>query len=556
MTTKNCPSCRTTASLEARFCRQCGAPLRSDGTTEESVSTLASTVQLTDTGARPTDNFSTANNASEFEQEPRRTLDTARVSPAELNDLLQRPSANQSLDHNATLKMDLPSASLPTSSLTPPATGSINLGETMQSYNMSETIGSPSSNPAPFHPSPSSSAATGMTTARPVFIATDTDADIVTVVSPSRPTTAPVASGGAAKTSKRSVWLLGLAAVVPLLLIAAVAVWLVARSRNENTPPANEVTIATPTPTVDAEALASERLNEAESLLSSGDSDGAIARLREAIQLNPSNAEAHRRLGDVLLTTGARPEALEAYRAATRIDPSNAAVWRALASVQLTEEAYSDAADSFARAFALDTTNGVTVEERARLQYADALRLAGRTDEARPVYQELTQSSTPETARAARQHLAELTSATPQPSRTPTASPTPLDERASPEDNRTLTQTPTPTYSTPTPVPTSTLRPAITANDHYERGAQLWSSGNRSAALTEFRAAQSVPDSHYYLGLSYVEGRNLQTLNQAALIAALGHFQTAQRGSRFRAQAARYHQQLTAEFDRRRGTGR
>ncbi|MFN2456505.1 MAG: peptide-binding protein, partial [Pyrinomonadaceae bacterium] len=58
MTTKQCPSCLATATLDARFCRQCGAPMRNDAPTELPVSPLASTIPLADaTPSRPTDTF-------------------------------------------------------------------------------------------------------------------------------------------------------------------------------------------------------------------------------------------------------------------------------------------------------------------------------------------------------------------------------------------------------------------------------------------------------------------------------------------------------------------
>ena len=74
------------------------------------------------------------------------------------------------------------------------------------------------------------------------------------------------------------------------------------------------------------------------------------------------------------------------------------------------------------------------------------------------------------------------------------------------------------------------------------------------AALGEFRAAAAGgnPDAHYYLGLSYVEGKSLHTLKRAEVVAALQHFQAAQRGGEHAAEARRYAQELEKEFDRRR----
>ena len=93
--------------------------------------------------------------------------------------------------------------------------------------------------------------------------------------------------------------------------------------------------------------------------------------------------------------------------------------------------------------------------------------------------------------------------------------------------------------------------PASTPAEHYRRGVELWSS-NRGAALEEFRAAASGGslEAHYYLGLGYVEGKNLHALKRAEVVAALQHFQAAQRGGEHAGEARRYAQELEREFDR------
>ncbi|HWS54262.1 MAG TPA: hypothetical protein VN228_09055, partial [Pyrinomonadaceae bacterium] len=106
----------------------------------------------------------------------------------------------------------------------------------------------------------------------------------------------------------------------------------------------------------------------------------------------------------------------------------------------------------------------------------------------------------------------------------------------------------------PQPAPAPPSQPARPAEappaERYRRGVELWSS-NRAAALDDLRAAAGAghPDAHYYLGLNYVEGRSLQSLKRAELVAALQHFQNAQRGQ-FAGQARRHAQQLEREFDR------
>ena len=79
---------------------------------------------------------------------------------------------------------------------------------------------------------------------------------------------------------------------------------------------------------------------------------------------------------------------------------------------------------------------------------------------------------------------------------------------------------------------------------------RLWRT-NRSAALDAFRTAaqQGNLDAHYYLGLSYVEGRALTALKPMEVVAALQHFQLAQRGQHG-AVARRYAELLGKEFDR------
>lgn len=80
-----------------------------------------------------------------------------------------------------------------------------------------------------------------------------------------------------------------------------------------------------------------KKLLEAEAALASGNVSAAILQLREAIKLDSTNSEAHRKLGDALLRSGDRQAALNEYRIATQHDPNNTAAWRALASAQAPE---------------------------------------------------------------------------------------------------------------------------------------------------------------------------------------------------------------------------
>jgi tetratricopeptide (TPR) repeat protein len=312
---------------------------------------------------------------------------------------------------------------------------------------------------------------------------------------------------------------------------------------------------------VDAKQQFEEKVAEAEGLLAQGNMEGALGRLREANALDPSNTRAHRRLGELLLSTGVRREAIDEFRAVTRNAPEDFTAWRQLATAQFAEGLYRDAAESYRRVVSL--AGEQTADPSDLLSYADALRLSGRADEARAVYERLTTAAASDVASLARQRLTELAQAQPVPAPSVRAGEQTGEHTSSaPHEGETasatspLTQTqpappaPTPAPAQPTPTPQASRPAQASPAEHYGRGAQLWSS-NRAAALEEFRAAASGgnTDAHYYLGLSYVEGKNLHALNRAEVVAALQHFQLAQRGQ-FAEQSRRYAQQLGKEFDR------
>jgi tetratricopeptide (TPR) repeat protein len=315
-----------------------------------------------------------------------------------------------------------------------------------------------------------------------------------------------------------------------------------------------------PSPAPDAAQRFEEKMAEAESLLAQGNMDAAVQSLRDANALDPANSRAHRRLGELLLAAGARREAIEELRAAARNAPDDFNAWRQLAMAQFAEGLYRDAAESYRRVFLL--VGDSKVDPADLLAYADSLRLSGRAEEARAVYQRLTTDAQPDIAETARGHLAELAQSHPTPTPTPHAGEQPNAQQQHEGETASLTQptpqpTPTPApreQPTPQPTPARETTATATPEEHYRHGQMLWSS-DRGSALNEFRAAAAGGnyDAHYYLGLSYVEGRNLHSLKRAEVVAALQHFQLAQRGRQFVAEARRYQQQLEREFDRLRG---
>ena len=479
-----CSSCRATSTLEARFCRYCGAPLKVSGERDEDeapVSPLAQTVPLTDDG-RTTEGLTATDGPGQT------APDTAKIGPAEMENILRRSRLEQSI---APESHEVENAFAAFESRATPSTAKIK-------------------NTAP--PAAASSAATGPDSSH---------------------------------TRARRVWpilafaILGLATVAGLLaffsarrLASPGAGSMATSSINEQQKPFEVV------------------LSEADALSAAGDVSGAIALLRNAVRLDPSNAKAHVELGNALAKGRAHREALEEYRAATQSDPNYARGWNALAAAQFEAGLYSDAVESYRRFIAV--MNEADVGDQDWLRYADALRLAGRTDEARALYQRASLSKHENVAVPAKQRLAELSA--PEQNTAADEEAAAHNTRPNSAPNR-AAQASSNISSSASPAPPvarqSPPAPARTAQEHYRRGLALWSA-NRRAALEAFRAAApSNPDAYYYLGLGYAEGREPKTLKQAELVAALQYFQLAQRGTH-RAAASKYVERLGKEYDRRR----
>lgn len=596
---KTCSSCGAESQAEARFCRRCGAALRTNSSDDSSqlVSPLAATVPLSDIG-RATDSLSP--------EDPLRSgPETARVNRAELDSLLrpnhhhapppqpldaprdpfdpQRTSAQ--LGQQTNLEAHFGQQTLYDPALQAPDTPHALAQQTegLQTSDLSNKLTPANGEGGDGHRDNDDGQHADddeeltITVARvppPSIFRGDEQASRVvpsggqasgtlphTVAAQAQvqPPPSPPESPAPPAHGARKLWYVAAAASLLLLGITCVAVWLgIGYFRKQ---PAASLSNVTPTP-ADSKQLFEERLAEAESLLAKGDLDAAINALRQATAFDPSNTKARRRLGDLLLDNGRRREAIEEFRAITRIDARDAEGWRSLARAQLDESLYEDASESFRRLIALG--GEASLNDNELLSYAETLRLSGRTDEARPFYERLASSAFADVAASARQHLSELAnaaatpnvSATPEPAQTNqnrqqqvSLSPTP----SATQTNAAATPTPARVTTTAPPNVTATPQPALSAVEHFARGEQLWAS-NRSAALGEFRAAAAAgnADAHYYLGLAFLQGRDPSALQRAEIGAALQHFQNAQRGGRFRAQARRYEEQLGKEFDRRR----
>jgi tetratricopeptide (TPR) repeat protein len=554
---KTCPSCGADIFPGARFCRRCGAPLREDSVTGD-VSPRAETVPLQEVEGRVTEALA--------DEDGRPSADTTRVSLSEMERILRSQQAaapnasNSQPTHSAVTRPDVSTDRDEEVTITVPRQHAPDTRDSAaldpSALDLERTV---DAEPArDFDP----------TRDAPVTVPHDARDDELTQVaaspsaarsnvSVSQTNAAGVRPSVRPSTPTRRRWPVVVGLCVGVLLVASaltfVAFKLLRRPSLTDLPSQGPTA---PTPAPDAVQRFEEKMAEAEALLAQGNMDAAVQSLRDANALDPSNSRAHRRLGELLLAAGARREAIEELKAAARNAPDDSATWKQLAMAQFAEGLYRDAAESYKRLFALV---GDAADPNDLLAYADSLRLSGRAEEARAVYQKLTTTAPPDIADIARRKLGELAQAQPSPTPTPRAGEQPNAQQHE-EETAALTQptpqpTPTPApREQPTPTPAPTREAAASPEEHYRHGQMLWTS-NRGSALSEFRAAAAGGnyDAHYYLGLSYVEGRSLHSLKRAEVVAALQHFQLAQRGRQFVAESRRYQQQLEREFDRLQG---
>lgn len=553
---KTCPSCGADIFPGARFCRRCGAPLREDAGTGE-VSPRAETVPLQQASeGRVTEALAP--------EDGRPSADTTRVSLNEMERILrsQQDALNSkpsNVPHSAVTRPDVPADDDVTITVPRRDTHATRESAALDPERTLDSEAARDIDRAPdTHVTVPHDASDDDELTRVAASASDAHSNSAHANASVHQTNAAGERAKTSPTTRKRRWPVVVGLCVAVILAASaltfVAFKLLRRPSLTELPSQGPTA---PSPAPDAAQRFEEKMAEAEALLAQGNMDAALQSLRDANAIDPANSRAHRRLGELLLAAGARREAIEELKAAARNAPDDSATWKQLAMAQFAEGLYRDAAESYRRLFAL--VGDAAADPADLLAYADSLRLSGRAEEARAVYQKLTTSAQPDVAESARQHLSELAQAQPTPSPTPRAGEQ-ADTQQREDETASLTQ-PTPQPS-PTPAPREQPSPtppppretAATPEAHYRQGQMLWSS-DRGTALNEFRAAAAGGnyDAHYYLGLSYVEGRNLHALKRAEVVAALQHFQLAQRGRQFVAESRRYQQQLEREFDRLRG---
>lgn len=118
--------------------------------------------------------------------------------------------------------------------------------------------------------------------------------------------------------------------------------------------------------------------------LAEGRVDAAIARFRQALQLDPAFLEAHNGLGVAHGQQGRYTEAVAAFRAALAVSPDAPHVLSNLGFAQLKAGQLEDAAVSLSRSLSLDSRNERTRENLALLQAARTAVAAALAAPAQP----------------------------------------------------------------------------------------------------------------------------------------------------------------------------
>ncbi len=121
------------------------------------------------------------------------------------------------------------------------------------------------------------------------------------------------------------------------------------------------------------------RTNLGIALAAAGDLEGATARFREALVIEPESALSHYNLANSLAALGREPEAVEHYRAAAAADPGSFEARYNLAVTLARLSRHQEAIDQFRLAVALRGQDAA-----AHYTLGKALAAAGRPDEALP----------------------------------------------------------------------------------------------------------------------------------------------------------------------------
>jgi tetratricopeptide (TPR) repeat protein len=120
--------------------------------------------------------------------------------------------------------------------------------------------------------------------------------------------------------------------------------------------------------------------------------DRAVNAYLTRIDVNPNNADAHRKLGEIYFLQGRHDEALAEFTATLLLDPASADAFAASGQVYLRLDRYAEAVNASRRAITLDPGH-----QKARYTLATALMRLGETEEGKrelDVFQRMVAEST------------------------------------------------------------------------------------------------------------------------------------------------------------------
>jgi tetratricopeptide (TPR) repeat protein len=287
-------------------------------------------------------------------------------------------------------------------------------------------------------------------------------------------------------------------------------------SRNENVAADAPISIS------DQKKLFDEQLRLARLGIENQDASGALGHLRSAAKFAPHNASDKIALGDAFAAAGAREEAFDSYRSAAQIEQGSFSAWSKLATAQFEAKRFAEASESYRRM--IDLASGGTsagVDQGGLwLSLADALRLAGRSEESRLAYLRAAASTKSDVSSSARARLTEF--------------PSLVTAAASKEQNPTA------------PAPT---RVSAVERWKVKRPEPGNGSGTMPGNVPEI--ARRNPEMTFGEGMKILNGRDPKQLQRADLIRALEFFQYAAQKGPHRGEAAKYVDRLGKEFDRK-----
>lgn len=546
MTRKNCLHCGTSSHAEARYCRLCGASLRAVAIGEPFASPLDATVPLSRdlqpaiklSGEEPDPSSSVCSSTSE----PAASVTTQFAAPQHTGEPTVSPASpvDVAVDGAPTILTSVePPSAAQTSGLAPPRlTSSVDHDDLQSALNGEGDTRAGTPHSAPVE-----------------HVAIDPNAEEAISTSYSTADQGRHKAVAAVRHSNAKSWRWWVVASTCVATVAA-ALTLAALtsmySRRADAP-SGEATGITASEASEPHNESLRLTAEAEKLLAGGATEAAITRLREAVRLDDQNARAQLQLGAALERTGKRSEAIVFYQAASALAPNDPQAWQPLAEAQFAENRFAEAAQSYRRFFDL-TENAARggasrANDSVRLRYAEALRLAGESDQAQSLLAQVAAPS-PETSAGEEGKAGESLPSAHLPASSVEARSTAAAKPAVPTSPERAT-------NASKSADKNSAETAVPPQERFERAVRLFSS-DRQAALKEFEAvADRIPDAHYYLGLARTEGRPLQSVHRAILLEALKHFQTAQSaGGRYSQQAKRLADQLGREYDRRRKEGK